>query len=374
MKASAWLWMAFLALGALTGCDQADEGSADEYGAALPEPGMLTLSFDDTEALTGALGADGSPEGEGADLLPGGYREAAQAVMDRLNQLIEDTHGALSKLTAAATPVEVTKGATSCKTWEADGEAAHWSLVTCLKDKGAKKFGFVLKGRPLGSTADADYLVVLAGEGKAMPAWNGKKRGMGRVGYNLDNLSALTGEAVGGRIGITYRSVGAVRALNIGLDEVVGADGAAARSGVYRFHLVVGKGGRFAWVDTGDYLARENGQLVAGQDGEVEWVRAAVAWRNDGFARTVRAACEGTVGQGQCVRVAQCWSAGEELSWSMLLDEAQEITWSSTACKDVPLAIDAEPGTDDQKPPKDKDGECGAPVMPEPDLLPDENP
>ncbi len=364
-----WTWMLVLTLCALAACDKADEAS-DEFGAALPEPEMLELSFGDTQSLSGALGADA--EGEAA-ALPGGYRASAQAVMDHLNALVADTHAALEAFRAAVVPVEVTKGATTCRIWEGDHAAVHWSLTSCLKDKGAKKYGFVLKGRPVASTSDDDYLVVLAGEGKAMPAWSGKKRGIGHVGYNFDHLAALNGSAIGGRLGIAYRAVGLVRSLNIGLDEVAGPESEVARSGVYRFRSLGEKGGRFAYIDAGDYLTRtDGGALTAGQDGLIEWVRSAAAWRADGFARTVRAACEGTVGEHQCVRVAECWSAGEALSWQTLLDEDEEITWSPTACKEVPLAIEGLPGDDDSQAPKDKDAEAEAPLMPEPEILPEE--
>lgn len=364
--------LAVLVLGLGVACDKADgAGADDEFVAAIPEAEMLTLSMDEQESVSGALGSGAGGDGE---LLPQGYRVTAQAVMSRLNALVVQTHAAITQLTDAVEPVEVTKGATTCRTWEGNGPAAHWSFVACLKDKGAKKFGFVLKGRPLDATSDDEYLVVLAGEGKAMPAWNGKKRGMGRVGYNFDNLAALNGAAIGGRLGIAYRAVGMVRALNLGLDEVVGEGAEAAHSGVYRFHLVVGKGGRFTYVDTGDVLARDEAQaLVAGQDGLVEWVRAAAAWRTDGFARTVRAACGGTVGENECVRVAQCWDAGEELTWELLLDEEKEIAWEPTACKEVPLPVVEEPGEGDVKPPKDKDADSQAPILPEPEILPDEN-
>jgi hypothetical protein len=363
MKRWTWMGMAVLVLGlGMTGCDKASGGATDDYEGAVPDQAMLALSFDDAETAGGALKQDD------ATLPAFPYRATAQKVMDGLNALVADTHAALEQLKAAVAPVEVTKGAITCKTWAADGPKAHWSFTSCLKDKGAKKFGFVLLGRPLTSTSDDDYLVVMAGEGKAMPAWNGKKRGIGRVGYNFDNLASLTGESVGGRLGITYRAVGIVRALNLGLDEVVGPNATEAQSGLYRFRLLVGKGGRFSWVDHDDYLTRDGeNALAAGEDGLAEWVRVAAGWRTDGAARTVRAACGGTVGENQCVRVAECWDAGQALTWQLLLDESAAIDWQPNECAIVPLGVDGEPDLDDLKPPKDKDEEAAAPMPDEPD-------
>ena len=362
-----WSSLASLLIVLVAACDQAGGGGTDDpFAAAIPDADMLALAFDDTEGLSSALGADAE-----VAPVPGGYRQLAQAVMIRLNLLMSTTGAAVATLTGAVEPVEVTQGATTCKTWEGNAEAVHWTLLACLKDKGALKYGFALKGRAVGTDA-ADDLVVLAGEGKAMPAWNGKKRGVGRVGFNFDHLGTLTGTSIGGRLGIAYRSVGIVRALNLGLDQVVATEGDQPRSGVYRFRLLIGKGGRFAYLDTGDYLAVEGGQLVEGQDFVDEHVRVAAGWRTDGWARTVRAACGGSVGEGQCVRVAACWDAGASLTWQALLDPGQEIAWEPAECQDVPLEILGEPSDDDVALPQGTDDESAAPVLPEPEILPEE--
>lgn len=369
-----------MALGAF-GCDGGGTdgetaGDYAEFETAVPGMQMLTLSFEDTGTTTGALTTEEGALGE-----PAAFKEHAKAVMDKVNEVLKLTHDQAAATFADAEPVVTTKGAMECRTWEADGEGgkAHWRLSSCLKDKGAKKFMFRIEGRPIDSDADADYLTVFAGEGKLLPqsaqpaadggssgtAKGGGLRGAGHIGYDLDNFATLTGKDVAGRMGIGYYGLGAARHLVLALDGVKGVASDAPRSGIYRYKRVIGKGGHFSYVGQADWVTTDaDGAFVAGKDGTDELGRAAIAWKSTGEARTALLACGGTLGDGQCLHLVQCWSKTGEVVWDGTADAKGKPQFDKKACPVVPFDVDVPPAGDLEVPASDPDS--GAPLVDDP--------
>ncbi len=370
MKRTNWTAMlAAMIMSTLTpGCLGGAEDGTDEYAEAVPEASMLALSLDSDETATQGLEVGTIEAALPGD--PAAFKAHARKVMENLNALIDETHSEIDTLFAEVGPTTFKKGAFDCKVWETDGPKVHWRLASCVKDKKLKKYTFVLKGRPLASTGDEDYLVVVAGEGKVLPRQENGKRGSGTIGYNFDNLNTLNGRPVAGKLGIGYKAVGSTRHLVIGLNHVTGPKLATEMHGIYRYHRVIGQGGRFSFLGFGDYLAKDGEKLVIGQDQLDEFVRAAIGWRATGDARTVLAACGGSVGDEQCIRIAQCWSKEDAVTFddAAVGDGSDKAPmWDKTQCAEIPYSVDDLPGDDDLEPPESLDPEAGAPMVPEPE-------
>jgi hypothetical protein len=249
--------------------------------------------------------------------------------------------------------------------WEAPAEGVSWQLVSCLVDARRDRYGFVLRGRPVGSTDEAAWRVVFAGEGVRLPDFGGARRGAGRVGYNFDHLAELTGDDVGGQIGIGYRIAGRARQLVLGLRDVHGEGDSSATTALFRFNHVLGRGGRFAFLAGGDWLMRdENDALVEGQDGIDELARIAMAWNDEGAARTLAIVCGGSVGEGTCVYVAQCWTAAGEATHGAVQGDGP--VWNETECP----AVQVDPPEEEEL--GDAEDEAGAPIVDEPPPSPEE--
>ncbi|WP_373046287.1 hypothetical protein [Vulgatibacter sp.] len=345
------LLAALLLVGAAAcGADASDDVlAADPFTAAIPGEQMLALAAAEDGSVTQGLGADAND-----------VASLGRATMRRLDDLRGDTHAAIRRLVAGATPTEITRGNLTCRVWEADATQLHWQLVSCRVDARRDRYGFVLRGRPLASTAEADDLPVFAGEGARLPDFDGARRGAGRVGYNFDHLATLTGVDAGGQLGLGYRVAGRARQLLLGLRDVHGPDATEATTALFRFGQVLGVGGRFVFLAGDDFLTRDAGdELVQGQDGIDELARVAMAWNAAGAARTLATACGGTVGEGSCVHVAQCWTAGGDATHAEVSVDAP--VWNETACP--ALTVEEVPG--DEAPGSEND-ESGAPVIEEP--------
>lgn len=341
------LLLATLALAGACGAAE-EEGPDDPWAAAIPSADMLALE---------------STGGEDATDLPDGTANEAAAlardVMEGLDRLRRDTHDALARLVAAVRPTEIRRGGTTCRVWEADDGSVRWQLVSCLVDARRDRYGWLLRGRPSGSTGEADYLPVFAGEGVALPAWNGARRGAGRAGYNFDHLAQLTGVDAGGQLGIGYRVAGDTRRLVLGLRDLHGPGATEAQTALFHFLHVAGTGGRFVFAAGGDFVTRDaDDHLVAGQDGIEELGRVALAWRSTGEARTLATVCGGTVGEGACVWVSQCWTAAGDASHGAIGEEGP--IWNEAACPD--LALEMPPA----EAPGEAEDEAGAPLVEEP--------
>ena len=330
MNTKRWIWIGTTVL-ALAGCGGAgDSDDGDDYASAIPDSELLALAFDDPAVAQGALTSEDGPLlGE-----PSQFKEHAKKLMDGLNKLGQGIHDGVAFVKENSVPIVVTKGALTCKVWEADGAKAHWQLLSCLVDKKVKKFTFLLRGRPLGSTAEKDYLPVFAGDGIALPKFEGHRRGFGWAGFQFDHYATLTGEKVSGKMGIAYRGAGKARQLVIGLNKVQGPNMTEPVAGIYRFVHVLGLGGRFSFVGPGDFVAPDaEGKIRPGKDGTMEMGRAVLAWKKAVGARTVLEACGGSVGQGKCVRLVQCWKPDDSVAFEDVAGNGG-IAWDKVQCPD----------------------------------------
>ncbi len=378
MKTRRTLWLLPMLAAVAVACGGGG-AEGDEYAEAIPTVEMLELSFEEEGAVSSAL-SEGETTGQALVGDPSHFQAHARKVADGLNALFEKTFAGLRLLMDATVPQEKTWKGRTCKVWEGDGPKVHWELSSCRSGGQGKAgaFDFLLRGRPLGSTSEDDYLPVLAGYGVKLPEHKGHRRGVGKVGFNFDNLAALTGEEIGGRLGVAYRAAGRARHLVIGLDAVTGPNLAEPLRGTYRYFHVLGQGGRFSFVGFGDYVGTDvDGKLVPGRDGVDEFGRAVMGWRTDGSARTVLMACGGTVdqvrGHAACVRVAQCWDANAHITFQDVFGQnGDPITWEPVQCPSIPLPIDDQvPGEGEAEPPRGTQVDTGAPIDDEPMPMPE---
>ena len=356
-----WLTLALcMALTILSGCGETEEADdeANEYVEAIPNMEMLGLSTEEMETTDQELRVREQPlVGD-----PAVIREHNQEVMAKLNNLLMATHKHIDRLTDNTTPTEVTVGNLTCKVWEGDGEKAHWRLGSCQKDKVAKRYAFVLRGRPLDSQEESAYLNVFAGEGVILPSFENRRRGHGWVGYNFNNIKQLTGENVEGTLGIGYHAVRRWRLMTLGLKDLKGPQETRAHSARYRFARIIGLGGHFSFVTYHDFLTRDtDDSMIPGQDGMEELGRVKVGWLSNGGGRTVWAACGGTVGDGNCVRIAQCWKAAGVVTFEGIDDGSPQIDWVPTDCPEMPpeIVVDQAPPETDAEAPSNTDGDTG---------------
>ncbi len=337
----------------------------DDFVEAIPDADMLALGTDESgQGLTS--------ESQGLEEGPAGFKEVGESVMNGLNAMLRDTHRGLRDFALAAPSIEITQGQKRCKVWQAAGDGVEWQLVSCEEDRLARRYAYVLRGRPDGETSEEAWLPVFGGKGAALPRFDGRRRGAGVLGYHFDNFATLTGrpDAATGKLAVGYRAAGRARQLVVALDGVVFEPGEAPNSSVFRFTHVLGRGGRFSWLTFGDFLGRDAaGEVVEGTDGVSELGRAAIAWNREGAARTVYLVCGGTLGEA-CFRAAQCWAVdGAETHTEIGADPAAEISWSQTACGEVPILPEAPDEADGEAP---ADGADGTPDVIEPAPIPEE--
>ena len=346
-------------------CVPADDGSttdtsSDTYASSLPTSEMLSLSSDDASG-TVSQGLSTSEQALGD---PSEIRKVAQDLREGLNELRAETHERISFIVDNGTSQEVTLNNLECKQWELDGPNNHWKLSACKLDRRAERFGWALSGKPLGAEDDA-YLVVFAGKGVKLDAHEGRRRGAGQVGYNFDNVAALTGREVSGKLGIGYRAAGPARGMNIGMKDLVGPGMDTPHNALFQFRHVRGEGGMFRFATGADVATTDaNGEIERGQDGTREFVRAGVAWNGEGRARTAAAVCGGTLGEGNCVYRHQCWEKDGSVGFDEETNQPVAPEWEASSCAPVPEDIDAP--SEDGVEPAAADGKNGAPAVEEP--------
>jgi hypothetical protein len=352
--------------------DGVDTASAGDYLEAVPDGDQLDLTLDEDGTAEQALSepAPTPPAAEEPEPGPARIRALAHDVFQRINDRIHDTRDRIREAMAGVEPETLTVGGFQCKRWEKDGERAHWRFTSCRRDAKNRVFAFKLEGRPLDGTDD-DLLTVFAGEGRIIARFDDKKRGSGRVGYDLDNLNELTGEGPTGKIGIGYRAVGKVRQLEVGLHELKqGADdvGISAR---YSYRQEIGKGGHVKLKANADLVTRDDdGNLVLGQDGTAEKARVALSWKHDKGARAAVALCDGTVGEGECVHLKQCWSRDDRLQQDDLSPDAGK--HFDRGCDPGDGAVNDEPSESDVSEPAAGNGDIPGPAVQEPGADPAE--
>ncbi len=354
------------------GCDSdggSGEPAVDEYTEALPDQQMLMMSLTEDEAQQQAL-TEGIYQ---AALVndPSQIQARAQEIADRVNAAVEETQAIIDANIEGVTPTETTVGRFLCRVWEKDIDANHWRLAVCERDLAAKRYFFSLYGWPLTGT-EADKMLVLAGEGRILPRFDGKRRGAGRIGYNFDNWNALTGQGPTGKAAIGYRAAGRLRQLHVGLRDLLPEGQTTPRSALYRFAHVIGKGGHLRFVVDDDVVKPEGNGFVMGEDGIIELARAGLDWARGIGARATARVCGGSVGEGQCVFVRQCWKADNRVTFEDLravLTGEEASPWDPAACPAddaLPLPPSEVPTEEDTTVPEDSTGEVPGPAVDEP--------
>lgn len=350
------------------GCGEEEEAtpegaaSGDAYASAIPSGEMLSLTTDGDVTAQG-LTLEQGVEGEASPI-----HAESQRVRDALDRLRAATSARIDEVVAGGVAEEVTIGRLSCKKWEKEGERAHWRLQVCQVDARAERFSFVLQGRALDAGEDG-YMPVFAGQGVRLPEVDGRRRGVGQLGYNFDNYATLTGESFSGKLGIGYRAAGRVRQLHLGLKDVQGPGMEEAHTGRFAFRHLLGKGGSFRFAAPLDLVALDGeGAPTRGADGTDERVRAGVVWTREGRARSAASICGGTLGE-RCVHAASCWERTGVVSFEEESGELVTPTWDEAACPapaELPEEITEPPSEEETGLPAGTEGETGAPMMDEP--------
>lgn len=348
--------MAGLLTTTLIGCGG---GGDDEPTGATPDATAQREALPTAEMLniTEAGEADGalSVQVQGLNDGSGALKAHITTVRGNVQALIDKTQTQLDRVVAQGTLQAVaTEAARSdlgaqveqCARWTFAGTAADWELTACRAGRQVDGLGagkaqaWVLKARPTGSQ-DAPAPVA-AGVGVKLGTYGGKRGGAGRIGYNFDNLAMATGESYGGKLGVAYRATGGARQVVLGTKDLKPLDSAETYSSRYTFTHVRGKGGLLTLATNHDVLTRDaDGALAVGQDQQPEAVRVALGWSRTGKARAAAAACGGTVGQGECAFVQQCWDAS--VSFEAIGAGAGALSWDETACAAVPMPVEGAP-------------------------------
>ncbi len=312
--------------------------SGDEYIEAIPGTQELGLTLDEDDAEGGFDTSSQALNGESIRL-----RDLTVGVAHRVNRVVRRTLNHLRDAADGTVPEEAQVGGFECKRWQQANARVEWRLTSCLRDRRNRVFGFVLEGRP--AAEGGAWLPVFAGKGRVIPRFDGKKRGAGLVGYDLDNLNALTGEGAVGKIAIGYRAVGAVRQLHLGLKDFA-PEGEEAISARYAYDHLLGTGGRVALLLLDDIVSRDDdGQLTRGEDGTRELGRIAIGWRRGVGARAAAAVCGGTVGP-RCVTISQCWSRAG-VDHDVMADGANDADFDGGRCAELPFPVDAPPSAEE---------------------------
>lgn len=326
---------------------------ATEQSEALPTAEMLNIT--ETGEADGAL----SVQVQGLNDSSGALRDHITTVRGNLQTLIDKTQTQIDRVVSQGTLQAVATEAASgdlgaqleqCARWTFAGSAADWELTACRVGKQVDGLGagkvqaWVLKARPTGS-ADAPKPVA-AGVGIRLGTYGGKRGGAGRIGYNFDNLAAALGESYGGKLAVAYRATGAARQVVLGTKDLKPADSAETYSSLYRYTHLRGKGGLLTMATIHDVLKRDAaGALEMGKDQQPEAVRIAIGWNRTGKARAAAVACGGTVGEGQCAHVRQCWEAS--VDYEAIGTDAGAVSWEATSCGVVPMPVEGAPAEGD---------------------------
>ncbi len=361
--------LAITASAGLAACAPGSDDSSDptvendEYVEAIPNTTMLGLDMGDAEVVQAGQNLTVQ---QALTAQPGSIREHAQEVMGNVNDMLGRTHDRIENIIANNEPtVIVNREGKECKLWETDGELNHWALAVCKTDARAKRFGVLLAGKPLGAP-DNQYKAVFAADAHKLQRHEGARRGHGRAGYNLDNLNALTGQGPTGTIGIGYRAAGPARQLNLGFKNFQPEAAEQSIDALYRFTHIAGRGGDFRFALHADFLTRdEEGDLTRGQDSVDELGRVVLTFAKDRAARAAAAVCGGTVGEGRCIAVRQCWTATGEPTFEETdenVDAAPQ--WEPTSCTDLRFG-DETPGDDAMDAPEEDSDGIPAPAVPE---------
>ncbi|OIP43337.1 MAG: hypothetical protein AUK47_02885 [Deltaproteobacteria bacterium CG2_30_63_29] len=368
MKSSqVWLLSILFAAGFLAACGGPDdtENSGDsEFAEAIPSDEMLTLSVDGG-AGGGQAGDTYATAEQGLEGQPSRVYEHLQATADRVNTARLKTRQLIEAILNANQARTDKVAGTDCKIWTHETAEHEWQLSSCVSDRAAKRYLYALRGRPLGSTAAADYKLVVGGWGAVLPRHNELKRGHGVVGYDFDNSFALLGEGPTGKMAVGYRAAGPFRQIVVGVRDFQPVGAAQAYSALYNYKHAIGKGGHIRFIIDADMVSKDASDvLVETLDGVNEVGRFNAAWSTAGKARTSGIVCGGSLGDGVCITHHECWDAGRTVTFFDLGgDAANPPQWDATGCPadaELPVPVDGPPSEEDVTPPT-ADGDAATP-------------
>lgn len=328
-----------------------NNGSTDDNTAfieAVPTAEMVGIDEVGAEGLRQLALESEEEDGPSASL-----RDHIATVRGDVQDLLETTHDHIDKVIAEGTVIAEQVSGEDCRAFTYDGVQISWRLLVCRKQGAVnglsgQAYGWVLGGRALDAAEDAEFSPIAAGVGARLQREDGKRGGAGRVGYDFDNLAALNGETYGGKLGIGYRAAGRARQSLLGLKGFKPRMG-EPRDALYTHDHLIGRGGRLRLLSYHDFLmpGMDGMGLELGQDATKELGRAVVAWNTQGKARVTMAACGGTVGEGTCAFIRQCFDAGGPVTFSQIAAEESELMWEPTSCGRPPLSAATPPSEAD---------------------------
>lgn len=340
---------------ACVGEDDGNEGTTENNAATAEESTEYMEAVPTAEMLSVSNGSEGlrlqalTPEQEEEDGPASELRDHIANVRSGVQDVVERTHASIDKVMAEGTVVATVNDERQCRVWDYEGQRASWRLLVCreqqeLENVDGKAFGWVAFARPLGSMDNQEFDPVAAGVGAKLMREDGKRGGAGRVYYNLDNYAKHTGEDVSGKLGIGYRAAGKARQMVLGLKDFKPRNATDTRDSLYRYTHLIGRGGRFVFLTHHDLLTRDaDGGLTIGKDMDKEYGRAVAAWNTNGKARVTMTACGGTVGQGSCAHLRQCFETDGPVTFEQVTAEESMLDWEATSCGATPLPADAAP-------------------------------
>ncbi len=325
------------------GCGKEEE--QEDALAVIPDGEMIGLGIGEVDSETFALQESALSAGEAS---ANSFMDYAEQTMTKLNELLKSTHDKLTALTSAE-PQVVTLRTLECKQWTKLAGEVTWRLTSCTRDKALRSYAYALQGAKVATPTEADYKVAFAGYGFVLERFDGKKRGKGFIGYNFDNLSALTGQPLTGKLGIGYRAAGRVRQVNLGFLKFTSAAITNPLNAIFGYKHIVDLGSLFRFGIAGDFAKKDGDAYVPGQDGFKEFGHVIAGWHKDGAGRIALRACDNPEQTGNtfdprlCVRTAQCINAAGDIKWNGNFDDQTgvSLTWDTTQCPTVP-ATDAE--------------------------------
>jgi len=351
------LTIALIGLGAA--CGGSDTSDNDAVGA-VPSAEMLSLDVDSAGSAQ-ALSVTPSQ-------IDAATQELTQDIADAIN-LAQDR---IDALRASATKKTVSVGRNECVEWDATADNIAYRLQSCDHNGARDIFFFSLQGRAADAT-DADFVVLAAGEGAALPNFNGGRRGHGRIGFDFDAWTALHGSGPQGKIAIGYRAAGRARSLNVAFDKFALA-GKTPHSALLRYHRVVDVGGRISFATYADVIEPvDGGGYQVGQDGIEEYARVALAWAAGKGARVSAVVCGGSVGtSSDCVREVECFTQTSAVTFEDIRSGNVSASFNETTCPSVSQEPGDPPSTTDVTVSAGTDADVPGPSVDEPSATSDE--
>lgn len=346
-----FLLFTLLLTATLISCGSEDEKETEaDYVDALPSYEFLQLTVDGNATTK--------------ENVPSTFKQETLTAMSQVNQLLQNTHSGIESIIEKVEPTVFEGEKGKCKQWASDTTyGVSWRVWVCKKD--ANAFHTYLVTAKKTTDEDAAYKFILGGKGNILPKYEGKRRSFGYVGYNFDNLKEVMGEMGAqiptGKLGIGYRANKITRVLNIGLKDIKAGGSPMGVTTLYHYRHIIGVGGVFKYLTYSDVVKKDEAdKIVFGQDEVKEFGRRIAVWSTTGSARTATQICGGTVGNGQCVANAHCWSADGNVTYNEIVEGT--VDW--TSCDAV--AIDEEitaPTDEELTVPAEEDTDSGAPVI-----------